>query len=105
MSLSHPIVLLMYNLLYCIFGSVHIEVIFQQLFIYSQQNSFNVLGSPFTCSVSDVGRVLTPTEDKISLGKLATFKVDCGSLGPPQVIVSNWLIVDFNSRQNAISGT
>jgi len=50
-------------------------------------NGKNVPGSPFTCNVSDVGRVLTLAEDKISVGKVASFKIDCGALGPPQVQV------------------
>lgn len=52
-------------------------------------NGNNVPGSPFTCSVSDVGRVIAPAEDKISVGKSASFKVDCGTLGPPQVTVTS----------------
>lgn len=39
--------------------------------------------------VNDVGRVILPSEDKVSVGKIATFLVDCGSLGPPQVQVRN----------------
>ncbi|XP_014240191.1 filamin-A isoform X2 [Cimex lectularius] len=48
-------------------------------------NGNNVPGSPFSCNISDVGKVFPPSEDKISVGKIASFKVDCGNLGPPQV--------------------
>ncbi|KAK9504384.1 hypothetical protein O3M35_010726 [Rhynocoris fuscipes] len=50
-------------------------------------NGISVPGSPFSCNISDVGRVVPPNEDKISVGKVATFKIECGNLGPPQVQV------------------
>ena len=49
--------------------------------------TYDFIGSPFSCDVSDVGRIILPSEDKISVGKIASFKVDCGSLGPPQIQV------------------
>lgn len=55
------------------------------------------VGSPFSCNISDVGRVIPPTEDKISVGKVATFKVDCGNLGPPQVQVIKMFILHWTN--------
>lgn len=46
------------------------------------------IGSPFTCSVSEAARVVvwSATEDKVSVGKIASFAVQCESSPQVQVL-------------------
>lgn len=47
-----------------------------------------ILGSPFTCSVSEAARVVvwSATEDKVAVGKIASFAVQCESSPQVQVL-------------------
>lgn len=46
------------------------------------------IGSPFTCSVSEAARVVvwSATEDKVAVGKIASFAVQCENSPEVQVL-------------------
>jgi len=46
------------------------------------------IGSPFTCTVSEAARVVvwSATEDKVAVGKVASFAVQCESSPQVQVL-------------------
>ncbi|XP_050433144.1 filamin-A isoform X2 [Adelges cooleyi] len=56
--------------------------------VHLRFNNHDVPGSPFTCSVTEAARVVvwSATEDKVSVGKIASFAVQCESSPQVQVL-------------------
>lgn len=56
--------------------------------MYNSECALIFTGSPFTCSVSEAARVVvwSATEDKVAVGKIASFAVQCESSPEVQVL-------------------